>query len=31
MNEISGKGVYMWSDNKKYVGYWLNNKMHGKG
>jgi len=29
MNEISGTGLYIWSDNKKYQGKWLNNKMHG--
>ena len=31
MNEIQGEGVYIWSDSKKYTGYWLNNKMHGHG
>jgi len=31
MNEIQGKGTYIWSDGKKYDGEWLNNKMHGQG
>ena len=31
MNEICGKGIYQWSDGKKYEGYWQNNKMHGRG
>lgn len=31
MNEIQGQGVYLWSDDKKYDGQWLNNKMHGHG
>ena len=31
MNEIQGKGKYKWSDEKIYVGEWVNNKMHGRG
>lgn len=31
MNEISGYGLYKWSDGKRYEGEWHNNKMHGKG
>ena len=31
MNEIQGEGRYVWSDEKLYIGEWLNNKMHGFG
>jgi len=31
MNEIQGRGIYIWSDKKTYEGDWLNNKMHGHG
>lgn len=31
MNEISGHGVYKWSDGKFYEGSWEKNKMHGEG
>lgn len=24
-------GTYIWPDERKYVGGWLNNKMHGEG
>ena len=30
-NNIHGKGVYTWADNRKYEGEWRGNKMHGKG
>jgi hypothetical protein len=30
-NSISGKGIYIWSDERRYEGEWLNNNMHGKG
>ena len=30
-NNIHGKGVYIWPDNRKYEGEWNSNKMHGKG
>lgn len=28
---MSGKGEYIWADARKYVGDWLDNKLHGKG
>lgn len=28
---ISSLGTYTWPDERKYVGDWLNNKMHGEG
>lgn len=31
MNEINGRGLYIWSDGKQYNGDWVKNKMHGKG
>jgi len=31
MNEISGVGLYLWSDGKRFNGDWMNNKMHGMG
>lgn len=30
-NKISGNGVYMWVDGRRYDGEWENNFMHGKG
>jgi hypothetical protein len=24
-------GTYTWFENRKYIGDWKNNKMHGKG
>ena len=29
-NLILGFGVFFYADGSKYVGYWLNNKKHGK-
>ena len=29
--QISGKGKYVWSDDRTYEGEWLNNNMHGRG
>lgn len=26
-----GMGEYVWSDNRRYKGQWVNNKMHGEG
>lgn len=31
MNEISGKGRYVWPDGKTFEGQWEKNKMHGYG
>jgi hypothetical protein len=28
---IHGFGTYTWRTNSKYVGYWKEGKMHGKG
>jgi hypothetical protein len=25
------KGIYNWSDGRRYEGEWLDNNMHGKG
>ena len=25
------QGTYVWFENRKYVGEWKNNKMHGQG
>jgi len=30
-NNINGKGIYKWNDDRTYEGDWINNKMHGKG
>ena len=30
-NNIHGKGVYLWSNGRKYEGDWKVNKMHGSG
>lgn len=30
-NNIQGKGTYIWSDGRKFVGNWKNSKMRGKG
>ncbi len=29
LNQILG--TYLWADGRKYLGQWVNNKMHGKG
>lgn len=31
MDEMSGIGMYQWTDGKVYEGEWLKNKMYGKG
>lgn len=28
---LNGEGTYTWSDGRKYVGEWLDGKMHGQG
>ena len=28
---MHGKGIYTWSDGRKYQGYYLNDKKHGFG
>lgn len=27
----SGKGIFLWSDGSKYIGYWDNDKSNGRG
>ena len=29
--EFNGKGIYVWSDGRRFVGRFKNGKMHGKG
>ncbi len=29
--DFLGYGIYTWADDRKYKGYWVNNKMHGEG
>ena len=30
-NVRSGKGTFIWSTGKSYIGNWLNGKQHGLG
>ncbi len=30
-NEISGEGNFEWENGHKYIGSFLNGKMHGEG
>jgi hypothetical protein len=31
VHNIVNVGVYIWFENRKYIGEWAHNKMHGTG